>query len=159
ALGGSGSGLGYGGNGAINNSASLQYNLSGGTHGTVGFGTNGTMNDSTVPGFRSGRTQNPPFLSDPLTITLAYDAQTQTITETFYDISFNVSNTSTYTNVNLVSLVGSNICYIGFTGGTAANGANQNISNFSVTNGGRFGAVSLTNPITTASNTSSVITA
>jgi hypothetical protein len=73
-------------------------------------------------------TNNPP-ICDPITVT-AYYTQGQPLSLTFADA---IANTSYSTNINvgnLITALGTNIAFVGFSGGTGADDAVQTISNF-----------------------------
>ena len=55
---------------------------------------------------------------DPINVTLVYDPAAQTITETLSDPLAATSSTLAWNGVNLKSILGGNVAYVGFTGGT-----------------------------------------
>jgi fibronectin-binding autotransporter adhesin len=129
AVGGSGGALGYGPNNngsSITQSGSVQFNIYGNpTVGTT-FATNGTIPTDTPTG--SGLTL---YDGNPKLITLVYNAQAQTLTESIYE-NPSAQFSIVYPNVNFGSILnGSSTAYVGFTGGTGAVTATQTVSNFS----------------------------
>ena len=122
ALGGSGGALGYSG---ISNSIAIALNIYSGS----GVGTNlftsgsiGTFNSTSPVTLNDGDAQN---------ITLIYNAAAQTLSETITDQVAGKTFATTYTGVNLSSIIGGGTAYVGFTGGTGGATSTQTISNFS----------------------------
>jgi MYXO-CTERM domain-containing protein len=152
AVGNAGGSLGYGNGGslaAISPSIGVAINIyaSGGT----GLSTDGVVSDTTQIG-------NINFGGDynPLNVSILYNAQAQTLTETITDQTNNTSGSITYTGVNYDGTLGTNVGYVGFTGGTGGDYSAQSISNFS------FGALgsgpsSIGNNVVTVSGTTSGI--
>ena len=68
---------------------------------------------------------------DPINVTVSYNPQGQTITETLTDtlVPANVFST-VYTGVNLPQIIGGPAAYVGFTGGTGGQFVDSQISNF-----------------------------
>jgi hypothetical protein len=129
ALGGSGGAGGYAG---ITNSIAIKFDLySGGTHTpTTGLYMNG-QSPGQAPGGQSialGTGINlgqPGTPGDPLQVTLAYDG-TGMLTETVTDTITHAVFTQTYA-INISQTIGTNRVYVGFTGGTGGESANQDI--------------------------------
>lgn len=121
AVGGTGGTLGYGaGPGSlITNSVAFEMDIF--TPG-VNLETNGITGTyvSTAPNinFASG---------DPINVNIVYQQGIMVVTMTDADTLLSVTNTY---SVNVASVVGGPTAYIGFTGGSGAAGAVQNISNF-----------------------------
>jgi autotransporter-associated beta strand protein len=66
----------------------------------------------------------------PIKVTLSYNPTTTTVTETLVDQSDLSTFTTSYSSFNLPAILGSNTAYVGFSGGSGANVANQTISGF-----------------------------
>jgi autotransporter-associated beta strand protein len=129
ALGGGFTYLGYGGGtgNSIVQSAAIELNID--PSYTVGsrYATNGGTGGyaSVLPvSLNSG---------DPINVSLVYDPAAQTITETLSDPVASTSKILTWSGVNLQSVLGGNMAYVGFTGATGYLAATQAISNFSLT--------------------------
>ncbi len=129
ALGGTGSALGYGasgGNGGINNSVAIKFDLnnnSGEGNDSTGLYTNaasptnvGSINlTSTGINFHSG---------DIFRVNLTYVGTTLTVV--INDLTTNTSSTQNYT-VNIPGVIGGSTGYVGFTGATGSQESIQNI--------------------------------
>jgi hypothetical protein len=119
ALGGAGGGFGYNG---MTNSAAVEFNIF--ANNGVGFamrtnGVTGTPYSSASPvNLASG---------DPINVTLLYanGVLSMTLTDVVAAAGFTFS-----TNLNIVSAVGTNVAYVGFTGGAGSVTSMQTISNF-----------------------------
>ena len=104
---------------AITNSAAVGFNIY--NNSTTGFGTNGTLSltNNALAVLYSGH---------PINVNLSYNGTT--LTETLTDSTI-LANTSTFTyNTNLVSVLGGNTAYVGFTGADGQTTSTQTISNF-----------------------------
>ncbi len=123
ALGGLGGALAVSG---ITPSAEWEINIyNGHTIGTnfVTNGANGNYNTTGPVSVNSG---------DPINVTLTYDPVQHTISETLVDSTANTTFPTSYSNINLSSILGAaGTAYIGFTGATGGLSATQTISNFS----------------------------
>ena len=146
ALGAGGGQLGYGGNTNpapggpfTGGSASFQFNIY--NAGTIGsaINTNGSVlgettgaNGATSVPFLT--TSTPATNGDLVEVQISYTPGSTTLSETISDLT----NPATYNpvtinaNVNLASLLGSGMAYIGFTGSTGGVQSTQTISNFIV---------------------------
>ena len=125
ALGQTGGNLGY--VGILGDTAAYQINLyNGHTQGSNFVTTNsaGTYLATGGVNFSSG---------NPIQVTLVYDADAQTVTESLSDPIANATFTRTYTGVNLASVLGTTATF-GFTGGEGSVTSIQTISNFTMTN-------------------------
>jgi autotransporter-associated beta strand protein len=147
ALGSGGGGLGWTGiqNTFIAGFETYGYDFGGGGANDVEFGTNGTFNQATTSGLA--------LTSQSAQVTVSYDGST--ITETIVGLGSGGTYTTTYP-VNLASVLGSNLAYVGFTGGTGDGTATQTVTNFSMTNA-TISAAEIPNPIVANANTSSII--
>ena len=128
AIGGAGGSLGY--TGISGQTAAYQINLynAGGTHIP---GSNFVTNNSSGSYLATG---NVSFNSgDTISVTLVYDADAQTVTETLKDLVTNATYQRVYQSINLASAVGSQ-AYIGFTGGDGGATSVQTVKNFSMAN-------------------------
>jgi hypothetical protein len=128
ALGQTGGALGY--VGILGNTAAYQINLyNGHVQGSNFVTTNssGTYLPTVTPtgsvNFNSG---------DPIRVTLVYDADANTVTESLTDMTTNATYSHTYTDIDLADLLGT-VAYIGFTGGDGAATSTQTVSDFSMT--------------------------
>lgn len=124
ALGQTGGALGY--VGILGNTAAYQINLyDGHVQGSNFVTTNssGTYLSTGNVNFNSG---------DPIGVTIVYDADANTITESLTDLTTNATFNRTYSDIDLAELVG-NVAYIGFTGGDGAATSTQTVSDFSMT--------------------------
>jgi hypothetical protein len=123
ALGGSGGGEGYSG---IVNSIAIKFDLwTHGTHNpTTGLFTGGESpagdpsKDVPLTGINLGS-------HDPILVTLAYDG-TEMLTETVTDTVTGMTFTHSYL-LDLAKVIGTNVAYAGFTGGTGGETAIQDI--------------------------------
>ena len=125
ALGQVGGSLGY--VGILGNTAAYQINLyNGHTLGSNFVTTNSAGTYLTTEGvnFNSG---------NPIQVTLVYDADAQTVTETLTDPIANAPFTRTYSGINLASVLGTTATF-GFTGAEGLETSVQTISNFTMTN-------------------------
>ena len=125
ALGQTGGALGY--EGILGNTAAYQINLYN-AH-TVGsnFVTTNTTGSYQGTGevfFNSGNV---------IQVTLVYDADAETVTESLYDTTTQETYTFLYSDINLYEVLGSTT-YIGFTGAEGSATSTQTVSNFSVVN-------------------------
>ncbi|HEV3417231.1 MAG TPA: autotransporter-associated beta strand repeat-containing protein [Pirellulales bacterium] len=128
-LGGTGAALGYGAGGsfnAISPSAAIELNISASAPGGVGtaLGVNGS-----IPTFSPTGSVNLAG-GDPINVVVAYDPNALALTETLTDASNGNTFATTYSGVNLSSILGANSAYVGFTGSTGSTGSVQQISNF-----------------------------
>lgn len=124
ALGQTGGALGY--VGILGNTAAYQINLyNGHAQGSNFVTTNssGTYLTTGSVNFDSG---------DAIRVTLVYDADANTVTESLTDLTTNATFSRTYSDIDLADLVG-NVAYIGFTGGDGAATSTQTVSDFSMT--------------------------
>ncbi len=124
-VGSTGGGLGYQG---INNSLAVKFDL---------YNNAGEGNDSTGL-YENGAAPTVPFVDlsssinlhsgDLMSATISYDGSTiyESITDTVTNASFNTS----YTGINLASLVGSSNGYVGFTGASGGVKATQAIESW-----------------------------
>src|SRR5579871_4322348 len=128
ALGTNGAGLGYAG---IPNSVAVKFDLSdNGGEGidSTGLYTNGA--NPTLPAINLANTGIDLHSGDVINVHMTYDGSTLIVTET------DPTQQSTATQsvaVNLTSVVGSNLAYVGFTASTSAATANQEILGWSYT--------------------------
>jgi hypothetical protein len=122
AVGGPGSGLGYGG---IDPSASIQLNVFAGTgESTTGLGIDGAINHPTAT------TPNVDLTSgDPILVSLAFDGST--LTETLKDESTALTFSTGYSSLDLPTTLGADTAWVGFTGGTGGGEAVQTVKDFS----------------------------
>jgi autotransporter-associated beta strand protein len=118
ALGGGGGFLGYGGvaGTAVSPSGSFQINVYQPNIRGVGFGQNGSIATNTPTGFE--------IYNVPINVSLTYDGGLLTANVTDGTNSFTTS-----VPMNLAALLGPN-AYIGFTGATGGEFAQQDVSNF-----------------------------
>ena len=135
AIGGGGAGLGYGlmNNNqppsgspvltAITPSATAEFFLRNG-NGATNVETGGTIDPN------SGNTTGTVSLvsGDPIAVVLSYNGTT--LTETLTDTTTPSDTYATSYAVDLVSALGGNFAYVGFTGGTGGGYSTQTISNF-----------------------------
>ncbi|HZZ73009.1 MAG TPA: autotransporter-associated beta strand repeat-containing protein, partial [Pirellulales bacterium] len=126
ALGTSGGGFGYTG---ITPSAAVILNIYSGAAGGRGtnFSTNGTIPSNVATGtvdLQGGH---------PISVALAYNGTT--LTETLTDTTAPANTFTTSYNVDLATALGGTTAYLGFTGGTGGESANQTISNFAFSAG------------------------
>lgn len=121
AVGGSGSGLGYVG---IGNSIAVEFNIANGVSQTA-LATNGVAGSSTDLSASGINLHS----GDQINVHMEYDGSTLTVTETDQTTG-SASATQTYTNVNIPAAVGGSTAYLGFTGGTGAQTAKQEITNW-----------------------------
>jgi hypothetical protein len=124
AIGGGGGQLGY--VPSVSNSVALEFNLYTDTAVPYGPGISFTTNGA------AGYPYSTPGLialtnGDPIGVTLEYlgGVLSLTLTDSVAQVSF-----STNIVTNIVSLVGSNMAYVGFTGASGGVGAAQTVSNF-----------------------------
>jgi hypothetical protein len=123
ALGQTGGALGY--VGILGNTAAYQINLyNGHVQGSNFVTTNssGTYLTTGDVNFNSG---------DPISVTLVYDADAQTMTETLTDTVTGASFTRSYSDIDLAGVLGPN-SYLGFTGGCGGETAIQSVTDFSM---------------------------
>jgi Bacterial lectin len=131
ALGGGGGALGYVG---ITNAAGDAFNIYGGNSGS-GSQFNPTISAGGVPLTPTKSTVNIAS-GHPMNVTLSYNQADHAVVETITDSTTSASQTRVFRNVDLPTLVGgSNTALIGFTGATGGVNANQNVRNFTFTNG------------------------
>ncbi|MFM7976286.1 MAG: lectin-like domain-containing protein, partial [Pirellula sp.] len=124
ALGQTGGSLGY--VGILGNTAAYQINLyDGHVQGSnfVTTNTAGTYLNTGSVSFNSG---------DPIQVTLVYDADAKTVTESLVDQTTGATYSHTYSGINLATVLGSTATF-GFTGGEGAATSIQTISNFKMT--------------------------
>ena len=149
ALGGAGGSLGY--FGIANPNAAFEMNI---YNGHV-IGTNFEMSPAAAPGNNYHTTGGVNFNSgDPISVALVYDAATTTLTETDFDTVTAATFTTSYTD-DIAGNLGTNVAFIGFTGGTGGSNSTQQISNFSFTAGS--GAGVYTNALFMNAGTTSTI--
>ena len=146
-MGGDGGELGYGPDGnsqqrggtAISPSAAVELNLYnvGPTPGT-NFATNGSTGSyngtGSVDFWDTGHT---------VQVVLSYSGSNETLSETLTDLVTGATYSTTYYNVDLASILGSNTAYVGFSAGDGGGASTQIVSNFTFEDG----------PITTGSYT------
>ena len=128
ALGGDGSSLGYGdvtgtGGTVIARSAAVEFNVySGHTQGT-NFAENGSTEtyNSTIP---------VDFWDTGDTIQVALSYNGSTLTETLTDLVNGNSYSTSYDNVNLSQILGSDTAHVGFSAATGGGASPQTVSNF-----------------------------
>jgi hypothetical protein len=120
AVGGAGGGLGYVG---IPNSVAVKFDLF--DNQGEGFNSTGLFFNGDFPGLPSQAGEASIDLSGtgidlhsqhPFRVTLSYSGTT--LTETITDTQTGASFTTSYTGVNIAALVGSDVAYVGFGGGT-----------------------------------------
>jgi len=138
ALGGTGGGLGYGGQptgtttGGIPNSVALEFNLY--TNGGQPIGTGLNVNGLTGNYISSG----PVNLAsgDPIAVYLTYNSITQALTEILTDQTTLASYSTVFTGVNIFdpTILNGTAGYIGFTGGDGGLTSTQTVSNFAFNN-------------------------
>ena len=123
AIGGLGGGLGYGG---ITPSFAVEFNVYEGS--STAVGTNGAINvQHNAPNTGSVDLAS----GDPINVILSYNASTQTLTESLADQVASDSYSTSYTGINLSSILGSGTAYVGFTGATGGANSLQTVTNFS----------------------------
>jgi autotransporter-associated beta strand protein len=148
ALGGGGGSLGYAG---ITNSVAVELNLFNGNPPTPGTAqaSGGILNGLYLP-------TDPVVLTSghPIAVTLAYDAPTQTITETLNDAIANTSFSTQY-GIGVPDNVLGNTAFIGFTGATGGSTSTQQISNFTFTQ--PVGSAVYSNAVNLSAGTTSTI--
>ena len=131
ALGGGGD-LGYGSDSLhpatiISPSFAIEFNIYNGS--TTSDATNGAIT-ATVGASTSVPTGSVNLASgDPISVSLTYNSTASTVTESLTDTVTNATFSTVYTSVNLASILRNGTAYLGFTGGTGANTAQQTISN------------------------------
>ena len=133
ALGGGGGDLGYGSDSnhpatSITNSFSAQFNIY--QSSSISVGTDGAITVNNNPNSSNTGSVNLDS-GDPINVTLSYNSSAQTITETLVDQATNARFSTTFTGINLASILGTTSAFVGFTGGTGGVNALQTISNFS----------------------------
>jgi hypothetical protein len=126
ALGGNGGGLAYTG---IPKSVAVKFDL----YNNVGEGSNSTGlytggANPLTPSIDLSSTAINLHSGDPINVTVSYDGTTLTMTET--DLTNNATATQKY-QVNIPQQVGGDTAFIGFTAGTGALTATQEILNWS----------------------------
>jgi hypothetical protein len=127
ALGDAGGALGYGGGAAITPSVAIKFDLySQGSHNsTTGLYTNGATG-------ATGQIRMDPTIvlgsNHPIRVILTYDGTR--LTEIVTDLVTGGTFMTTYT-VNIAAILGTNMAYAGFTGGTGGETAVQDILNWS----------------------------
>lgn len=133
ALGAGGGALGYGAGNPILNSGAIEINIYNPVVRGTTFGYNGSIpaNINTVAAANVD-----PSSGDPIQVTLVYNGQNDTLTETMTDTTTSASFNTTYTGVDFTSLLNGHTGYVGFTGATGGANANQTISNFSFSSTG-----------------------
>lgn len=124
ALGGNGGNLGYGG---ITPSVGAEFNLYGPNAVGISLQTNGTI--------AAGGTYTPTapvnlVSGDPIAVTINYNANTLTWTETLTDATANTTYSQQF-SVDLAGTIAANTAFVGFSGGTGGAASTQQISNFS----------------------------
>ncbi|MHB1767206.1 MAG: PEP-CTERM sorting domain-containing protein [Phycisphaerae bacterium] len=138
ALGGNGYNLGYGGdpgtsfNTPITNSVAYGIELWPNTAGSYGgFGQDGAINanGSTAPAFTSTSPVNAE-LTDKINFAITYNGTTLSVNMTDPTTGKSYSTSEV---VDIPTVVGSSLAYVGFTGGTGGANTEQQISNFSYT--------------------------
>ena len=108
--------------------------------GRTGFDTNGNVSENNA--LSSAGSVNMTN-GDPINVTVAYSSTASTITETLTDATTLATESFTYTNENLSSILGNNgNALVGFSGGTGGVASTQTISNFTYTNA-QLGSYSL----------------
>ena len=120
ALGGPGGGLGYSG---ISPSAAVEFNIyDGHTQGT-NFATNGSTevyhSTNPIDFWDTG---------DTIQVALSYDGST--LTETLTDLVNGNTYSTSYNNVDLSQILGSDSAYVGFSAATGSGAAAQTVSDF-----------------------------
>lgn len=139
ALGGDGYNLGYGGDPGTANDTPITSSVAYGielwpntANSTGGFGQDGAIdaNGSTAPAFTSTSPVTANSTTDPIDFAISYNGTTLSVN---MSDSVTGSSYSTSETVDIPTIVGSNLAYVGFTGGTGGASANQQISNFSYT--------------------------
>jgi hypothetical protein len=137
ALGGTGGGLGYshdpgtGAGPAIGNSVAVKFDLfnnSGEGVNSTGLYINGA--EPTTPATDLTGTGINLHSGDTFNVTMSYNGTTLTVKIT--DTATGASATQTYT-INIPQTIGSNLGYVGFTGGTGGQTATENILNWTYT--------------------------
>ncbi|HEY2449632.1 MAG TPA: hypothetical protein VGI49_12590, partial [Mycobacterium sp.] len=121
-LGSGGGSAGYGG--TIPDSFAVAFNIYDGSQ--SGIGSDGRINHNQTTGSVNLRS------ADPINISLAYNPQTLSLTETLTDTVNSNTYTTTYNNIDLSRILrNSPSAYLGITGGTGGGNAQQTITNFS----------------------------
>jgi hypothetical protein len=120
ALGGAGGSLGYAG---ITPSFAVELNVYQGS--STGDATNGgtRLNNQSTGSVNLSS-------GDRINVVLSYQSSTQALRESLVDTVTGDFYSTSYTGINLSSILGSNTAYIGFTGGTGGAESLQTISNF-----------------------------
>jgi hypothetical protein len=139
ALGGDGYNLGYGGDaGTANNSNPITSSVAYGIElwpnpagSTGGFGQDGAINanGSTAAAFTSTSPVNAE-LTDKINFSVTYNGTTLSVNMADPTTGASYSTSET---VDIPTVVGSSLAYVGFTGGTGGAATEQQISNFSYT--------------------------
>jgi hypothetical protein len=132
AVGGGGGNLGYGGI-----SGSLAVTFRAYSSSSTGLGENGnflTPNSLSTSGinFNTGAQAATPHVYKA---TLSYSSSTDTLTETLTDTNNNDSFSTSYTGINLASLIGGSNAFVGFTGGTGGLNMQQTVQTWKFSNG------------------------
>jgi len=126
ALGQTGGNLGY--VGILGDTAAYQINLYNGHFQGSNFVTTNSAGTYLPTGggvnFNSG---------NPIQVTLVYDADAQTVTESLTDLITNATFTRPYAGIDLASVLGTTATF-GFTGGEGSETSIQTISNFTMSN-------------------------
>lgn len=134
ALGGNGGELGYYG---ILNSLGVRFDYN---FNNYGEGLNATGLFTTGAALPSFAWQNVDLTTsgidlrntNPKSATLSYDGTA--LTETITDLTTSQSFSHTYTPIDIASFIGGNTAYVGFTGGTYLNAADQDIQSWTFRN-------------------------
>jgi len=116
---GGGGGLGYDG---IFPSAAVEFNIYDGHMRGTYFATNGSTGNYNPTGdveVQSGH---------EIQVVLSYNDSV--LTETLTDLTNGHTYSTSYNNVDLASILGSDTAYVGFSGGTGADTSTQTVSNF-----------------------------
>ena len=132
ALGGCGSGLGYApdpsDSAKISNSVALEMNF------YVGTGGSGTyLSTQGASGQGNYLSTGPVGLgsSDPINVSLTYDATAHTLSETLTDaLSPTTTYSHTFSGINIASQVNNSTAFVGFTAGNGGLSSTQTVSNF-----------------------------
>jgi hypothetical protein len=132
AVGGGGGNLGYGGI-----SGSLAVTFRAFTSSSTGLGENGsflTPNSLSGAGidFNAGAQASTPHVYKA---TLSYSSSTDTLTETLTDTTTSATFNTSYTGINLASLIGGSNAFVGFTGGTGGLNMREAVQTWTFSNG------------------------
>jgi len=132
ALGGNGANLGYSG---VTPSVATALNIFDTNTRGVNFFTNGAVTAPYIPVTPLNLVDptTPGNGGNPINVTLSYTAATGNLALNMVEQNAGNTYSLTQSGVDFRTFIGSDLAFIGFTGGTSGNNASQTISNFSFT--------------------------